>query len=278
MTRTAIGLARLLAGLLAATAPAQPALADEFSWTQGQPSAVLHSTSTHWCVLTNVHGRMHGNGERVELGTDKGRWVLSGASQQEGVGGVASCFPVALLKPAGATRMLSARMARMWWGAGDCSQSPIKAWWGDAFTAISGFGGNQRGGGEYLEVRQSNGGRIPTLAFSHGCDKQVFGAVMSYFVGTPDSGRLARFAGPNGTNLTAAEAGEYAVRNGGGTRIMARVNDAACYLTYVGGAFNGGGEAARIFQQNGRWALRAESKSGDGVWARARCFMFDQRS
>ena len=236
----------------------------------------MHPEATHWCYLTMVRGKFRGFGERVVVRVENGTWVLSGTSKAEGVGGRANCIDLALLKPASGVRWTSGPFARQWGNPGGCVRNPIQAWWGDAATAISGFGGDYRGGGESIEVVQSLDPFKATQATIRTCRGQALGAVTSFFVGQPQAGHLARFVGPPASSVSNNEANVYAAWHGSGTIPMLKVDEAMCYFTFISGGFHGGGESASIFIENGRWALRADSKSGDGVVARARCFLLDQ--
>jgi hypothetical protein len=61
---------------------------------------------------------------------------------------------------------------------------------------------------------------------------------------------------------------------------MAPTSEAICYLTEIGGAFAGGGEAVQIstvrVYGTEYWALEAFSQQSNGTFAQARCYALDQ--
>ncbi len=64
------------------------------TWYQGQPSIPLIKAEDGFCVLDRIQGEFAGFGESVSIqyNSRTGYWFLSGRSDQEGLGGRASCF------------------------------------------------------------------------------------------------------------------------------------------------------------------------------------------
>ena len=261
---------------------AQPAPASTyFQWVQGQPWVDMGDTSSQFCFLQSVQGRFSGNGERVRLYDTGGRWRLYGSSSQNSVAAGARCVPRSAFGKEGATRIASSdfEIERKASGSAKCFSLTKPTWWGDAWTAISEVGGRLRGGGEYIQVNQSTGGNTPSQVEAHSCqdDPQIVGGAVSYFVGAPQSGKLARFFGPKSllSPATAAFAGEFAA-GPNQTVTMASVNTSYCFFTAIGGNFQGEGEGVEIIigadsSKKPIWLLRTRAKSNGGVFARARC-------
>lgn len=269
-------------GLAVAMLAAGPAQADTYyQWYQGQPWVDMGDTGTNFCFLQSVQGRFSGNGERVRLYDTGGRWRLYGSSGTNSVAGSARCAPRSEFGKEGDTRIASSDFTaeKKKDGSSSCFSVTKQTWWGDAWTAISSIGGRLRGGGEYIQVNQSTGGKMPSVVEAHTCqdDPQIAGAAVSYFVGKPQSGKLARFFGPKLplTPATAPFAGEYAV-GANQSVLMAPVGKSYCFFTAIGGNFQGESERVEIIvgadaTKNPAWLLRTFSKSSGGVFARARC-------
>ncbi len=245
-------------------------------WMQGQPAADGGPAATNFCFLTQVRGRFSGHGETVRLRVVNARWRLDGSSQQNSVSGTARCVARSEFGNAKATRISSEEI-----GLGTtspdgavCKSVTKKAWWGDAITVLTTFGGRPRGGGEYVRVQQSSDPFGPSKLEVHNCqdDGQMDGAVYSFFFGKPQSGSTPVFIGPSGQG-TVAQSGEFvSVHNQ--DVAMAPTMGTMCYFTQIGGHFLGGGDIVSIVpgsDANGqnRWFLQAR---GGGSFARARCF------
>ena len=63
-----------------------------YTWNQGELPTRLIPADLGMCVLNAVHGEFLGHGEEVSIYESDGWWVLGGRSQQEGVGGAATCL------------------------------------------------------------------------------------------------------------------------------------------------------------------------------------------
>jgi hypothetical protein len=147
------------------------------------------------------------------------------------------------------------------------------------------------GYGESVGVLQADPADLtypPSILFdvtNHGWVKAIGS---SLFVGDPWTHQIARFWGSTTSNGNSTEAGEYEVKDRGET-LMAPVDAAMCYFTFITGRFRSLNDYASITsevdsQGEERWVLRTGSQAspGDddasmaGVTARARCFLFDQ--
>lgn len=253
----------------------------EYLITSNVGSNNLCSTTDYICTLAKVTGELRGFGERVEVkpGTD-GMWKLNISAAQPGVSGKAYCFKKSLFTGKGGnTRWVSDPIVSEWIALSGCPQTSNAAWWGDAVTFIQGITGKFMGGGESVSVIQSNNGFTSSQMLVHSCQDQIGGTAQSFFVGDPHAGNLAEFYGPYGVG-PASVAGTYAV-NISGTVNMAPTSQAICMFTYIAGGFNGGGEAAeirRVINANGVevWQLLTSAQSGDGVFAQARCYTYNQ--
>ena len=235
----------------------------------------LEADSTHVCVLTRVSGHFAGWAEEVRLYRSGGYWRLSVQSNQEGVSGEAWCF-----KKNGFLANGTAR----WVGGGDdawyingyiasdaCGVKEQDLWAGDATTFVAGISGEAAGGCEYVSIRAASSATTNArLQVASGGTNTIDGWAAGFFAGTPGAGRAAKFY--SGTTFTA--------RNS--TVDMAPTNQAMCHFTKIGGDFNGGGEYVEIkpgLNQAGVevWKLTAHHQSGNGIDAKARCYMRDQR-
>jgi hypothetical protein len=271
-----------LAGLSAASPPAVPFFEGPFFWSQGQPMKFLRSGNDFVCVLTRVSGKFQGSGERVQLSLEQSGWHLGGSSLQHGVGGASYCFRKDQFVSQGTARWNSGNMSRIANSGSQCATGVAETWFGDAATFVSGISGNLAGGGEQVSITQASSGFTPSVLTVKSCQPYVAGFANSFFVGSPNSGKIAQFWGPNGIG-SAAAAGEYTVKatslnqNPVTTVQMAPVAEAMCYLTRVGGKFRGGGEWVEISPQTNAqgvavWTLRAGSGQADGVWGSSRCY------
>jgi hypothetical protein len=114
----------------------------------------------------------------------------------------------------------------------------------------------------------------------------IRGYANSLFIGTPSSGHLAKFQGPNPPNWGPINVvGEYPLSSSGSNlwrwKLLALSDYNMCYLAHVAGEFNGGGEFAKLDIQPDpdglpRWRLFVQHQSGGGVYATARCYAYHQ--
>ena len=138
------------------------------------------------------------------------------------------------------------------------------------------------GGAEYVEVEQSFQGFTPSVIRANSCQSAyIAGNATAFFAGLPGTGSVANFYGS-----------QYAVSSVGPEEPevrMAPVGEAMCYLTRVGGEFDGGGEFVAVYPKkhsDGKeyWFLKAtagSSCSGFGcakkpIHGRSRCYSRNQ--
>ncbi len=251
-----------------------------------------------YCFLTRVSGKFRGGGEEVRLWRNpkSGAWTLGGRSQQSGVTARATCLPMTAFVSAspGAVRWISPQFSvtsQVSSSLFRCDPAPLgsyrynTAWWGDAFTALSGISGKFAGLGEFVMVDQSKQGKQPSHvgAAVGQCDVPATAYAMSYFVGKPSSGTVAVFIGPGGTGPVDI-AGEYTftVSHKADAIRMIPTSQGVCFFTHLSGRFNGGGEFASIEREtvNGveYWRLVLQHAGAEGaIRAHARCAAFAQR-
>ena len=105
-------------------------------------------------------------------------------------------------------------------------------------------------------------------------------AVGAYFVGIPQVTAPVFIKGGD-IRVFANDPGSEFVVQSNQTVTMARTDRAMCYLTWIGGDFNGNGERLHIFREvvNGveRWRLQSTAGGNSSAEGRARCLAFDQR-
>ncbi|UXI70174.1 hypothetical protein [Tahibacter amnicola] len=269
----------------------------EASWVHPMQPLSMRNQEEFYCFLIGASGNFRGSGESVFMrGNGFGRWVLGGTSQQEGVTAHGICAAKGCFTSASGgtarwhseeiTALSSADAPDFPWEhcwAGIHDQRP--AWWGDAFTVLNGMQGRFDGLGEFVSVQQTSqpfeASRV-NAKLSACTDDYLRASAHSFFVGTPSSGKPARFGGPGGFG-NAAQVGEFTVSAAGTTMstVMIPTWAGMCYFTEISGNFRGGGESVRITAQtiNGvkRWVLKASHANPNGlVTARSRCVLFAQ--
>jgi hypothetical protein len=274
----------------------QCAFTVESEWNNPDPPLPLWGDQA-FCYLTGVSGSFRGGGEmaRVRQKTD-GTWVLEGSSGQgflkaNSVCAMKSCFNSA---SGGTARWSSAQFSATStsdgpnWPWEQCWQGLFEStalWRGDAHSVLNGIEGRFDGAGEFAGIEASGGPLIASQLFAKdsACtDSYTRGYANSFFVGTPGSGTMARYAGPKGYG-TAQAAGEYQVSaiGGSGATVMIPTYQGVCFFTEISGRFRGGGEGVKITRQTidgvQRWVLTAKHAGAEGgVWARARCMPLGQ--
>ena len=65
---------------------------EEYSWLQGSPATTMQTTDNYACFLSGIQGVFQGGGESVTIGSSGTNYILSGSSQQTGVGAYARCI------------------------------------------------------------------------------------------------------------------------------------------------------------------------------------------
>jgi hypothetical protein len=81
--------------------------------------------------------------------------------------------------------------------------------------------------------------------------------------------------GPAGTKLTLRD--PISAKNGETKSLGLKEDEGFCYLTYVSGQFNGGGEYAKVYVDNGVWTLHVGMGSGTGVYGTAQCIEYSPK-
>lgn len=243
------------------------------------PNPVL--TADQWvCALGSLTGDMQSGEVVVDISTSNQWYIHTRGDAGDAVpSAVANCVPLAGFI-GGTTKWLSGKF-RNTNESSSCPEFVIRTdtWWGDAATFLNSIHGGMFGGGEKVDITQSNDPFGPSWIAARTCQGTLSIYARSLFVGIPGSGKQAKFRGPTWPFVGSADqVGEYAVDR----RLvsMARTDEAFCDFTLIQGAFAGNGEYAEIipirdaFNQE-VWALRTGSLQGV-LPARARCYMFDQ--
>ena len=274
------GLTAML-GLVMAAGPGPLGAQTVHQWQPGAGNIALEPTATHVCYVSAVTGKFIGpNAIRVVVKeSSPAQWTLLGGDDRSEPSGAATCVPLARISHSPEAAVWQSGV--FWAHAGSpnvCGQQSINAWQGDAATMITGVWGSMRGGGEFVQVVQAGDPFAASQLKVNSCQSGS-GEAHSLFVGVPQSGYLPKFVGPGGAGVAATAAGEY-VAGPNASVAMALDSEGFCYLTAVGGAFNGGGEAVEVRQQDTaaglRWFLTTRSLSGTGTGGRARCLAYDQ--
>jgi hypothetical protein len=196
-----------------------------------------------------------------KVGSHVFRWRLEAVSHQDGesVNGTARCFCKDGFVASGPDRRTSSPFE-----ATDLFPK-TNTWNGDAATFISGVNGHLRGGGEHARIVQSSDGSTPSELRIGSSAGDLKAWAHSFFAGTTGSGTPAKFFE---TEFTINE-GEFTINHVGFSLqsvVMARTEDAMCYLTLVKGKFDNMGDFAEIVPQTvnsadgpeERWVLRAQ--------------------
>jgi hypothetical protein len=169
--------------------------------------------------------------------------------------------------------------------AEDGATDEADLWWGSAASFVTNVMGRFRGGGEVLQIQQSTAGDEPSVFVARAQSRGVWGDALSYLAGVPRSGRLVRLYGfRNGSwvrgTVNSAGTFEYNVSTTSGfsSYWLPPRDKAFCYLTKLGGQFDGGGEALEISENGSQWVVGVRSGGGQSVRGAVRCMAYDQRS
>lgn len=234
---------------LFSTLSSQSALAaDVYNWYQGQNPNYMMNLSQGVCFLTSVQGKFEGGGERVRVYQNNNQWVLDGTSDQEGVGGTATCVPWAQLVSVGVVS------GPYKWSQGQPRTRMDN--FGNSFCFLSEVSGKFRGGGEHIEITLDPYSRDWLL----GGDSQQQGVnAAAYCVGT----------GYNYSRLTA----EFTLAQGSITTVNLDLGGpySSCFLTGIKGKFRGDGERVSVYSNLGEWYLQVTSDQFD-VSGSTRCY------
>ncbi len=244
----------------------------------------LKPASTHLCWLTRLRGFLGATSGSIggtDVATlDDGYWYLTNHQNQISE---ARCVPKSCFTGDGiddvvwvSNHDISAKA--------NCRSSPASktthtAWWGDAATILSSFPGpgKTNGSGENVQIIQSfdafkSSGIQAADGYpdDYGSSGFIFGEGVSLFVGTPNSGKLARFTGS-----------QFSVSGNTTLNLGVYSDEAICYFTKVYGKWETWDDSVRLYQiaQSGRnvWVARSSATNGDsGIKASGQCFYFNQ--
>jgi hypothetical protein len=161
------------------------------------------------CALGKVQGNFEDalGSAATFIDSDTGNWDIGAASLDGGerVNAGANCATLDRWSgqiPAGQTkpnRWLSEDFS-VFNQANDCNAFLLSAntWWGDSATIMTVMFGGFYGGGESVNVRQSDDPWAPSSLSTTLCQGAIEVAGKSLFIGVPNSGRQAKFRGPGG--------------------------------------------------------------------------------
>jgi hypothetical protein len=222
-----------------------------YSWEQGQPAVNMGSGADRVCFLTGVHGSFRGGGEAVRVLNANGTWLLTGSSQQSGVGGTAACVSQAPLTQPVFPGRYSLEYV---WRQGN---APVNMGSTNGRVCfLTGMSGKFEGGGEMIRTRVSNGSW-----FLDGTSSQAGVAAWAYCLG--------------GVPYTVEKS--YDQTQGSGTFLFSdpKMDAAVCALTRVQGKFRGATESVAVdfhpdIPQIAGWYMYVHSNQA-GVGMGARC-------
>ena len=246
------------------------------------PSFPLGYQGVH---LSQVDYAIMGDGTVVE---DK--WLLSSDGYQSAAGS-AICVPWSNWPsvPNGGVKWVSGEWYRGIRGTYADYHAQATLWLGDAASFLATVGGELEGWGEKGHIVQATSASANSVLHSEstnggfGNEADFIAGAYSVFVGVPGQGRLVRTINYNTSGewvrgtVNSSGTTEYATdtESGFSSYWLAPRDMGLCYLTYVGGDFNGYGESTRIRSRASQWFL--ESVAGGGkVRGRARCMAYSQ--
>src|SRR5215831_1836869 len=254
------------------------------TYVGGSDDLVMKRRDQYICYLSEVHGYFGDSPNDVlSLPTIRAvddRWVLAGVGPRFGF----TCYShEAFSTPPGGFISWTEQHGNTWVSTGfpSCSASNVgQSWAGDSITFLSGISGEFEGFASQIWVFQSQNGADPSgvIVDLDNCFSQMSADYGTYFVGVP-GWTLPVFMGPNDVRVLASSSDSEFVatanKNQSVDVIMAPIDQAMCYMTAIGGDFNGDGERGAITMSGGRWILHANA-GGGSVSIRARCLATDQ--
>ncbi|TXD35281.1 hypothetical protein FRC96_11435 [Lujinxingia vulgaris] len=237
------------------------------------------------CVLTGLGGRFAGGGEGVflEAGTfhsSQHHWILHTYSQHDD-----PSQPIYSQYSCVRRDRFIGHDHSLWFTHGNLTLVDTRTrgdrieYHGDLsnLVALSGIRGRLAGLGEGAEVHMpvdrldwrivasSQQGPLQASFMEFGLSSTYTGMHQLYHDPTTYMDVFTAHANPYGSSRPHVQ-----------TR-MAPLNDALCYLTEVGGQFDGGAERIWMSKSEGFWMLNARAAAGKEVKASASCVYYDQR-
>lgn len=247
------GLAALITAALLIGSPAS-AFPYE-AWTSGIGKDIdLGSAETQFCFLAGIKGSWE-PGASAYVRIVNGHWVVGGTHSP-----TPKVFSVwafcrqnkAFGTSASDVHWVSPEFVRP---ASGCHGAPVKAWWGDAVTAISGFKAGLATTTDFVFVSQSAKPYEPSVMEGMSCANGFTAAATSYFWGQPHSGKTLTYVGPNGSGDVYA-AGQWDA-TGQSNKPLSDYATTQCYLTVLAGSWSGDGYVGLDDHQGKVWTLWA---------------------
>ncbi len=258
---------------------------EDFTWRQGDNYYFMRPTQTHFCSLASVAGDLRGEAESVTVDTWGGYWTLHGTSQRTGVAATARCIPLSRFNRPSLSASLAGSLSpsRCRWGFA-CAQPPAQPTRDLThddrhFCALTSISGQFDGAGEQVQIdRYGLKWNGPWLAgtpglnglgiyMRHGGDQTI--RASAFCVGIPNSVKYLQ------RDLRTTSSAPMVWAQGSSSIVLARADQAACFLVGVGGRFRGFNQV-QISQEGGNWVLGGEFGQGDNLKAEANCVAFDQ--
>lgn len=252
------------------------------------PPPPVRAADQH-CMFAGIQGNFRGLGEeaRLELdemgtpNTDDDEWnfiVKDGnLGWPERVIGSFNCWPTSYFVD---HRGVYTEFQHTPYKMKKASDSAVPFQTGKFATALQGISGKMEGGGEWAEVVRNSLSSQSSLLDSDSQQGSLY-AWASSFGATEPTNDVARF------DLAADQKYKVEIKPGSwdGERSMAKVDEAACFITRLSGNFDTEGESVRIVEEDERWYLRASAHLRRDwfdmeyrtIRAEARCYMFEQR-
>jgi hypothetical protein len=242
---------------------ATPTIA-EFSWdqTMGHPT-VMWPVDQGLCVLTGVTGYFDGSGEDVEVADWNHTWVLTGSSQQQGVGGRAKCITWADLGGYGYnTQPYSAEAVS---GGFETHQ---QLWQDDSFCTLSRLNGKLVNPGTYGSVTLDGASHSWQLTAYDDASPQDHSFMLA-------GATCVGLKIPHSMWLTGNDA-TWNSSDAGTPQYLTEVNEGFCGLQDVTGSFHGSGEHVDIVKIGTGWYLTGATMQPGSTAARAACMKLHQ--
>jgi hypothetical protein len=230
----------------------------EYFWGQGYPPQALMDYSGGYCFLTGVTGHFAGGGENAYVSVIGTQWVLTGTSQQQGVGAWARCITWSALNN---NRGWGIR----WdiWASATNTNNYFDIGQNE-FCSVAGIGGLYGIPADYGEL---------THRYVGG-DWDWTMHVASLFAGSTPTILWGQCASLNATYPPIGITATQSWAQGQGPVYVASATNNVCMLTSIGGHFAGSGEKVRlVIDGYNNWVLYGTSQQA-GVGATATCFAY----
>ena len=214
----------------------------DFVWTQGWKPTDMGVARGRVCLLTRITGDFEGGGEFVEIVPSGGHWWLQGDSFQQGIGAHARCLQVS-------------------WYSGEYAVDVNEGQAWANLAANPAVCGLTRVAGLF-----DGSGPWPSGLSIDEVEIQLTASGSQLFVNAANE-----YLGARSRCFTPAKIVAQSLWDAGVPVTMHIYADPAfCFLTAVGGDFEGGGEYVEVYQAGGWWWLGGGTLQ-DELFARARC-------